>query len=246
MKGISREHKSYIYDGTGYDTAIGRAPYRFSIARADGGVRVFGGSHLQSVLFELAGRACSGLDEFTALTQFIAPVSEFLSRLDIAVDVRTDTLPSAFVNVRSHKAFRSISYIKSDSGETCYIGSNKSDRFARVYRYAEPHPRAGLLRIEYVFRRQLAKDTAALLLASEDFSSFTSAAGNTWGWAHPDWQPDHPVDEKLRVPVVTRDQDGTVNWLYTQVAPAMRRLIRTGALDLSDFMTFVYEGDVSG
>jgi len=47
----------------------------------------------------------------------------------------------------------------------------------------------------------------------------------------------------LRVPVVTRMNEDTVRWLYTQVAPALRRLVKEEALDLTDWLKFVLEQD---
>lgn len=60
--------------------------------------------------------------------------------------------------------------------------------------------------------------------------------GNTWGYAHEDWQPDHDTDERLRAPIIERSDADTLAWLYKSVAPAMGRLLKKGALDLDDFM----------
>lgn len=240
LRRVSYEHKSYIYNGQGFDRCTGRAPYTFALARDDQGVRVFGGGPQTGVLYELAGRACEGLRDHQSAVAFLSPILERITRLDYAIDVRTITRPALFSNARNHKGFRSLSYIQSDTGETAYVGSPKSDRFCRVYRYNPPHPRSDLLRIEFVFRRGLARDAAKSLCLAQSAESFTAALGNTYGWNHQDWQPGLTTDERLRVPVVTRGNEDTVAWLYKQVAPAMKRLIQEEAFDLSAFLEFVF------
>lgn len=246
LRRISNEHKSYIYDGQGFEPCGGRPPYRYALGRADAGVRVFGGGPQTGVLYELSGRACEGIRGFDAASGFLSPIVERLTRLDIACDLRTDTRPNKFANARSHKGFRSISFIQSDSGETVYVGSPKSDRFCRVYRYNPPHPRSALLRVEFVFRRGLARDAARSLLSAASFAQFVAILGNTYGWSHAEWQPHYQTDERLKVAVVTRGNEDTVRWLYTQVVPAIRRLMAEGALDLTDFLETVYRPQESG
>lgn len=241
LRKVSHEHETYLFDGQGMEPAVSRAPYRFSLARNDQGFRCFGGSHTQTIACELSGRACEGLHDPEAARGFIAPIAERVTRWDYAVDVRTATNPSEFINARSHKGFRSVSYIKSDSGETCYCGSPKSDRFARVYRYAHPHPRAALLRSEFVFRKGYAKDAVRLFVELEDEGEFVSRLGNTWGWAHECWKPAVKTDERVSTTYNKQEDDQTLRWLYSQVMPAMRRLMVAGALDMTAFLTELYE-----
>lgn len=236
LRGVGNDYNQYLLEGQGFDNSTGRAPYRYALVRADKGLFIYGGGHLNSILFELTGRGCADLDGWQVASGFIAGVIEGLTRLDFASDVRTGTLPSGFVNARRHKGFRSLSFIQSSTGETCYVGSPKSDRFARVYRYSPPHPRSEFLRIECVFRRGLARDAARKLLSSGGYDKFASLLGNTWGWGHSDWQPGVIDTEKLTTPKVERADENTIHWLYTQVAPALARLWREGAIDLDDFI----------
>lgn len=240
LREVSNEHERYIYDGTGFEHAVSRPPFRYALARDDGGVRLFGGGTLALVLYELTGRACEGLRSYDAACAFLAPFVGCLSRMDIAVDILCPTLPSVFCNQRNHKSFRTVSFIRSSTGETVYIGSPKSDRFARVYRYNSPHPRAALLRCEFVFRRGLAKSAADALLSQGSYEAFIASAGNTWGWAHPDWQPAVKTNEKVLAPILRGGDEDTVMWLHKQVAPAMARLLKAEALDLAEFLEYVY------
>lgn len=238
---VSKAHETYIFDGQPFDPSLSRPPYGVALAREDNGVRVFGSSPTQTVLYELAGRACEGLREQESSRRFIAPIVDRLTRWDLAVDIRTGTRPTDFSNARNHRSFRSVSYIQSDTGETCYVGSPKSDRFCRVYRYNPPHPRADTLRVEFVFRRGLARTAALRFTECQDQSKFVAELGNTWGWSHADWRPGVETDERVRVPIATRDNQDTVFWLYHQVAPALRRLLAEGAIDITDFLAYVYE-----
>lgn len=211
-----------------------------ALRRDDNGVTVYGCSGTSTILYEVSGRACHGIRRTQDAREFIAPIGERLSRWDYAVDISTGTSPTEFYNHRSHKNFRTVSLIRSDTGETVYCGSAKSDRFCRVYRYSDPHPRAHLLRVEFVFKRGLAKHAAELFCQSEDESHFLAKLGNTYGWKHRDWQVDNPTDERIAAPSTTQKEEDTVAWMYRQVAPAMRRLVKVGALDMTDFLQFIY------
>lgn len=239
LRRTSNEHKAYIYDGQGFDRCGGRAPYSFALARADGGVRIFGGGPQTGVLYELSGRACEGLRSAAAAASFLAPIVDRITRMDYAIDIRADTRPSVFANARSHGGFRSISFIQSSTGETVYIGSPKSDRFCRVYRYNPPHPRSALIRIEFVFRRRLAKDAARALLVASSEPFFVAQLGNTYGFTHPIWSPGERTDERVKASILTRADEDTVSWLYKQVAPAVRRLLAQEALDLADWLEYI-------
>lgn len=243
-KGLANEHfpdhARYVFEGQGLEACGSRTPYRIALAREDNGLRIYGNSHTGTVLFELTGRGCAPFHDQERARDFIAGLAENITRIDLAVDIRTGTKPADFSNARSHQVFRSITFIRSDTGETCYVGSPKSDRFCRVYRYNPPHPRSDLLRVEFVFRRGLARLAAQDIANSESFSHYVARLGNTWGWEHKDWQPEIETDEKVRGKPITRENDQTVRWLYSQVAPAMRRLMTDGALDLVHFIAFVY------
>lgn len=241
IKEVSNGHEAITFNGQSIEQAVSRAPYRLCLERADRGFRVFGASHTETLLYELTGRGCEGLRKYEDAAAFIAPLFDRITRVDYAVDIRTDVKPSVFANERSHRAFRSLSFIRSDTGETVYVGSPKSDRFCRVYRYNPPHPRADLLRVEFVFRRKLAAAAAQSMVETESSAQFMARLGVTYGWNHRVWQPDFVTEEKLKVPIFSRDEQKTVFWLYNQVAPAMKRLVAEGHLDITDFLQHVFD-----
>jgi len=136
--------------------------------------------------------------------------------------------------------------MNSDTGETCYIGSKQSERFARVYRYFPPHPRAHLLRVEMVFRRDYAKQVAATLV-EHGVSSVAKSAGKVFGWAHPIWDVDSAVEVDISVTSPEKNAGKTVSWLVRSVAPAIQRLIADGTIRDPDafFRTYFLPSDGS-
>lgn len=241
MRENTNGNEGIIWNGQGFEACGSRTPYSHAIQREDHGAMVYGRSHTSTVLYELSGRGCEPLRRENMGQEFVAFISERVTRIDLAVDVRCSVSPTDFANRRSHQRFRGIGYIRSQSGETVYVGSAKSDRFCRVYRYNKPHPRADLLRVEFVFRKGMAKAAAQELVRSQSLAHFAALCGNTWGFNHQVWKPDHVTDERLLAPIVLRGDSDTLAWLYKQVAPAMARLVSVGALDMTDFLEQVYE-----
>lgn len=241
MKGVSDDHSQFLFGELTFDRTTGRAPYRICVVREDYGLRVYGSSPTETVLYELSGRGCETLGTLENGREFIGPLCERITRLDLAVDIRTDVGPIEFANEAENGRFRSRSEIVSDTGTTVYVGSPKSGRFARVYRYNHPHPRAALLRVEFVFRGKLARAAATQLYQQKDARAMVAVMGNTWGWLHRCWQPDIQTDEKVFAPSSSRAEQDTARWLYVQVVPAMRRMLKTGALNMTDFLEEVYK-----
>lgn len=241
-QGLINEHKikglgEDIFDGQLFSPCKSRAPYRLAIQRQDHGARIFAGSHTNTVLFELTGVGCSNLCNSETTLSDVFNISECVTRFDIAVDMRTTTKPVDFLGDADDGRFRSRSTVTSDSGQTVYRGSPKSDRFLRVYRYSPPHPRADLLRCEFVFRRSMAKAACRDYTTPQQARSFVARCGNTYGFNHADWQPEVITQEKVAAPkLTTPSNDASVFWVYNQVIPALKRLHREGALMYSDFL----------
>lgn len=185
-------------------------------------------------LLEITGRGCERLSESPQSGQFLAAVSDRLSRIDVACDMLTDVRPGEFVAQRASGRFKAHSSFVSESGETEYIGSRTSNRYARVYRYNPPHERAHLLRCEFVLKAEDARETARAIMR-DGLSSVVVALGKSFGWEHPVWQPDD-VDAAI-IPVwrPERKEGKTLYWLASTVAPLISRLHREGTIDVSDW-----------
>jgi hypothetical protein len=193
------------------------------------------GGHSNHILVEMPGTACQAAREMGVLETIIDSARDRLTRIDIAVDIQAGCSPADFVAAGYTERFTAHASIVSAEGTTEYVGSMKSERFARVYMYAPPHPRAGTLRVEHVLRGDYAKAAAseactggAMLLAT--------MCGNTWGWKSDNWQPAHITDGKLRSTRADRHEPGRVRWLYQVVIPAIRRAANEGLIDLPDYL----------
>jgi len=206
-----------------------RAPYQDAYADSELGVSLFASPTLTHFCVEISGQGCERLIELGAMNEVLTAIHERCTRIDIACDIETDVRPTEFVACLTHDRMRASGYQKSSTGETCYVGSQKSDRYARVYRYNAPHPRSHLLRVEHVFRRENAK-SVALQCGSSDMEDIAIAAGKAFGWSNSVWVTDN--DNGLDISA-TRERGrtgGTVYWLVNQCAPAFKKLVQTGAI----------------
>jgi len=207
-----------------------RAPYTDAWALVEAGVTLFAGIHLNHCCVEISGKGCEKLIEKNLLEKCLLAAAARITRIDIACDIETAIHPSEFVGQVSHKRMRSSGSQKSASGETEYVGSRTSDRFARVYRYNPPHPRSHLLRIEHVFHKAYAKKVASEIIHA-GVESVAAAAGVAFGWQHSVWTPGADDSADLSIAYVERSMGGTVFWLVNSVAPAFKRLCDNGTID---------------
>jgi len=206
-----------------------RAPYTDSWKLAEREITLFASPSLSHCCVEISGKGCELQIQGGNMEKILSAVKERVTRIDIASDIQTDVRPTEFVSQTSHERMRASGYQNSDSGETCYVGSQKSDRYARVYRYNAPHPRAHLLRVEHVFRRDYAKKVAHEVLAGGVYA-VADAAGKAFGWAHEVWEK-HPVNMvDLSIVAAERNEGKTVYWLVHSVAPAFRKLCESGTI----------------
>jgi len=206
-----------------------RAPYQHAYADSELGISIFASPTLTHFCVEISGQGCERIIELGEMGQVLSCIHERCTRIDIACDIQTEVKPTEFISQMAHDRMRSSGYQKSATGETCYVGSQKSDRYARVYRYNPPHPRSHLLRVEHVFRRENAK-SVAFQCTGNDIQNIAVSAGNAFGWAHEAWMPS-VLDSPDISPTRERGRSGgTVYWLVNSVAPAFKRLCASGAI----------------
>jgi len=215
-----------------------RAPYMDAWTNGDNDIVVFASSTLRHCSVEVTGTGCERLIALGILDGLLANVKDAVSRIDIATDIITDVTPQEFVSVTTHERMRTSGHQTSETGETCYVGSQKSDRYARVYRYYYPHPRHELLRVEVVFRRDHAKKVALACLDSGE-NSVARAAGNAFGFSHSVWKPDLAQHADISIVSDNRKGGNTVFWLIKSCAPAFKRLVKSG--DIKDPEAFIHQ-----
>lgn len=215
----------------GPNIGVGRYPYRFS---TDGdGFKVYWSQGQPEMLIEVSGKGCEALHNSGALPGLVEAFVDRLTRVDIATDILTETRPLEFAEQRSNQRHKSHEHNVSQSGETYYVGSRKSPRYARVYRYEPPHPRADRLRVECVFRGPHSVALARTWLEVGDEET-AARVGNQYGWTHPDWTP----ESKETIPAwrPDRSEHKTLHWYHSQVIPAVKKLIKAGVLTKEDMM----------
>jgi DNA relaxase NicK len=228
-------------------------PCRSNIVGAAGfrllshGIRVSHRVSDERYFLEYTGRGCAYLLEKDVLDQALKGMWHNTTRIDIAIDLHTDISPARFVREHCAGSARTRCSIRSPTGETEYIGSMKSDRYCRVYRYADPHPRSEDLRIEIVFRRAHAR-VAAKYVAEGNLEGVAVAEGERLGIKHPAWNNNasepRPVKALRRH---SRTNAGTLIWLRTAVAPALARMLLEEEITWEEFNASVLDamrGDV--
>jgi hypothetical protein len=224
----------WLFGTTNLQGGNGRAPYNASWS-ADGTFsRLYCHPALPHALVEVSGQGCARLSEHGTLRALLLAVADRLTRIDIATDLQTDTVPLDFVSQRREGRFKSHSEFVSESGTTCYVGSRTSNRYARVYRYNKPHERAHILRVEVCLKAQDAK-IAAVTLLEDGLDGVAASLGEAFGWQHPDWlnAASNPVDLPAWRP--ERREGKTLYWLADTVAPLLRRLHKDSIINAEEW-----------
>jgi len=213
-----------------------RAPYTDAWVVKGGGITLFASPNLTHCCIEISGQGCERLIAADLLQKVLAACHERVTRIDIASDIETKISPDEFVEKVDHERMRSSGSQHSDTGDTCYVGSQKSDRYARVYRYSEPHPRAHLLRVEHVFRKEYAKKVA-IQCTNTTLDGIAKSAGLAFGWSHAVWKTDQVEGVDISVVSERRNTGKTVHWLIDSAAASFKRLCADGTIkDPEDFL----------
>lgn len=190
------------------------------------------------VLIEHTGQGCDWLRSIGELDTLLTTPKLNYTRIDIAHDIETDARPLDFTEKRTAKQQRAYGIQKSDSGETVYIGSKKSDRVCKVYRYEPPHPRAHLLRIEYTYRGEQARVISGLFVEGKTVEDVAIMSGVRYQWTHEDYKTDRDTDG-ITAWRPDRKSGKTVRWLLSQAAPSLARQMSEGAITLEEFLNAV-------
>jgi len=218
-----------VFGGTWAKNERSRAPYTDSWRDEQSGITLFASPNLTHCCVEISGQGCERIISLGKMTDVLNATHARCTRIDVACDIETVVSPEEFAKSVDHDRMRTNGHVVSDTGETFYVGSQKSDRYARVYRYNAPHPRSHLLRIEHVFRREYAK-VVAWQIALSDAASIAFSAGKAFGWKHPIWDPTAKEQVDLSIVKAEPTMGGTVFWLIRSVAPAFKRLVAKGII----------------
>lgn len=195
-----------------------------------GGFSIFQNDKLPFSLIEFTGTGCKNLHEIDKTKAMAYNHREFLTRLDFAADFETDVTPSTFAAARTVGRFTSYADIKSETGETFYVGSRTSDRFCRVYRYNPPHPRSQFLRVEFQLKKDNAKLVAASLRSNKT-KEIVLDLFRTFQFNH-EIIPYDGRQQKTPTPIRASRMGKTERWLFKQVAPAIEKLVDDGSTEI--------------
>lgn len=216
-----------------WEIVRGRAPYSFARRSHDATRTLYVHPLATHFTFEVSGQHCAKIAAL--MPAVLGAFHADISRLDIAVDMETKVWPVEFDNAIRSGRVQTHSIMRSATGETVYRGSRSSDRFARIYRYQAPHPRAHLLRAEFQLKADYAKEAALQYVSGIALDGIAAGLGEHFGFAHPVWT-DRATDP-VKLKVGSHAQSGnTVAWLTTTIAPLLRRLEREGKLDLEAWL----------
>ena len=139
----------------------------------DIGLTYMEGDKCDISLLQFSGNGTKYLRDNNILDDVIGLWKDRISRIDLAIDFTSDADPEIFARSLSNKRFKTSSHERSNSGITWYVGSYKSDRFARVYRYSDRTLRAGTLRLEYQFSGNAAKGVAIDIIVTNNLKSLS-------------------------------------------------------------------------
>jgi len=209
---------------------IARSPYKVGYKFGIGGV-LMANVLLNHFLIELQGKGCRNLinaGTFNAVAKRILFHAHNITRFDLAVDIECDTDPEEFAKMRGER-FKSIGVMESATGKTCYIGSPKSERRVRVYRYYPVHERSHLMRVEFVVRKPGAEN--ALKAYMDAPQKYAADMGNTFGFTHKNWSLESM--DKITSWRPERGSASSIKWIREAVIPALERLFDDDIIDES-------------
>jgi DNA relaxase NicK len=209
--------------------------YAVTLIDQNSGFRMSWGDVNKHVYVELPGKACTAFSQVSDLPGLISVQQSRCSRIDLAGDWLTDVEPRGIIGNAYESGRRAFSQIRSHEGLTVYVGSRKSERFMRVYRYAAPHPRHEFLRIEHEYKGATAKTACATYLGEGCAAAF-SLACNSYNWDDSRVKEFSFTEGKISSTRTRTDKAATLLWLMESVAPSLAKAAKEGVIDLDEFI----------
>lgn len=182
-------------------------------------------------------------EEITHMIPLWASKQFRCTRIDLRVDVdygrRVTDVAQKIYEDNKHQSRPSFRLVSSsgEGGDTVYCGSKSSEIFGRVYdKSAEQGKQSGLLwRYEVVFRKDYAEEVLAdvmVCVLGANYQQCLASVVKTWFSAK---NVGLEIDVRLGDLIVLRPKktglDKKLEWLATQVAPTLHRLIESGYYD---------------
>lgn len=208
----------------------GRSGHKRSLYHSIG-IVIFFGHPFNPPLIEIGGAGCDLINSTDELLPLVQRECDRITRLDLAGDLTCEVSPLTFVSAGVSSRYVSDGHANSATGQTQYIGSGKSDRHAKVYRYAPPHPRSDALRVEVTLHRELAK-SAAQELCTRRISEVYAMACKPFSFKSPQWGL--PTTDTLpRISLRSEPTSASrLRWLTQKIKPSVQQAHKDGLIDL--------------
>lgn len=223
-----------ITSGHTWESFKAKGFYHTRIFDAETKISVSFGNVNRHIYVDVGGQALDFIRAIGFYEDFIQKVATRASRVDFAVDFESEVRVEEFIVNRQKGRFKAGGNIFSEDGETSYVGSWKAERFARVYRYHDPHPRSKMLRAEVVLRGTYAKQAIAIVLDKGEVQA-ALAAHEPFGWKHELWQPTEAVTSEIVSKRSDKEGASTLRWLNGDVAACIVRLHHENLIDATDW-----------
>lgn len=233
LDGVGEDARLF-FTAQSWHNANGRKPYSTAWSNVDNSITLYANAKLPHALVEVSGKGMTRLLKSPHAEAILEACAERVTRIDLACDIECDTDPREFAAEREKGRFKSGSEVVSESGTTVYVGSKTSNRYARVYRYAKPHPRHHLMRVEHVFKGEDAKSMLAYIV-QRGYTQAAQQAQFMFGWKHSDWTLTPAAEREINAYREERGEAKTIYWLYDTVAPVLARLHKEGKLSIEQF-----------
>jgi hypothetical protein len=221
-------YEAILMRSSGWEIAAGYRPYKFGYQNKEVGIFCHFGGH-DNALIQFSGNGCKFLAMAGLLNKVISVAHSRVTRLDIAIDIPTETMPVDFIKEGYNGRIKSDAIINSAQGQTVYLGSRKSEKYCRVYRYFEPHPRAKKLRVEYETKKKYAR-AVALSIHESGLETTAQSISDYYEWGHEDMPKLSELSEQIQTETSQRSDSKTLLWLMKQCAPAFQRLVTNGTI----------------
>jgi hypothetical protein len=203
----------------------------------------WGYSDKQGYLLQVSG------SEAEKVWRKVVPEARNISRIDLAVTLEL-AIPKVELARQTHSdvtnAGNNATFITSPTGDTCYVGSRKSEKFGRLYDKGGQlgtHERGRLWRYELELKGDVAKKAANHLIGG----SVGDIADAVWDFfwsrgAKPYFERGKTDGLDISLEAHKTSAEGKLEWLSKQVAPTVRYLRGKGletevleALGLADW-----------
>lgn len=193
-----------------------------------------------AVLASWSGIGCQWLRSVGCMDLALQRGESLASRIDIALDRPNMGRPSDHVDVLSTDRKYQLSMINSQSGQTVYLGSRQSNRFARLYCYTDKnHERSGVMRLEIVYRDASAKRACEAVRQGKILAMMHSESERLQMSCMLDGAHVDAGSGEQMMMYVKRRNPNTLQWIATSVVPSLIRLEDDG--DIPDAVKLIAE-----